>query len=153
MLGYQSYTQNQQYANQYYNPYYNQGFQNQPMNNVQMNQQQNQNILFGKIVDSLQVVEATDIPMDNNSYYFPKADGTEIYVKRWLPNFQTKIITYKPFIENVEESNDEEPQINLYDILDKINTMNDVINNIDRTLNGQKSTVSNRNKKEVKINE
>lgn len=153
MLGYQSYPQNQQYANQYYNPYYNQGFQNQPMNNVQMNQQQNQNILFGKIVDSLQVVEATDIPMDNNSYYFPKADGTEIYVKRWLPNFQTKIITYKPFIENVEESNDEEPQINLYDILDKINTMNDVINNIDRTLNGQKSTVSNRNKKEVKINE
>lgn len=56
----------------------------------------NQLMTLGKIVDSVDVVKATDVPMDGNMYYFPKADGTEIYAKQWLQNGQTRILTFKP---------------------------------------------------------
>lgn len=64
----------------------------------------NQIMTLGKIVDSVDVVKATDVPMDGNMYYFPKADGTEIYAKQWLTNGQTRILTFKP-IENAEANN------------------------------------------------
>ena len=75
------------------------------ISNLQQYQQslqpvQQQNTLGGKIVDSIDVVKATDIPMDGNLYYFPKADGTEIYAKSWLANGTTQILTFKPSFEN-----------------------------------------------------
>lgn len=56
-----------------------------------------------KMVDSIEVVRATDIPMDGNMYYFPKADGTEIFGKQWLQNGTTRILTFKPVLD--EEPN------------------------------------------------
>lgn len=60
----------------------------------------NQISALGKMVDSIDVVKATDIPMDGNSYYFPKADGTEVYCKQWLQNGTTRILTFKPVFED-----------------------------------------------------
>lgn len=60
----------------------------------------NQMSALGKMVDSIDVVKATDIPMDGNSYYFPKADGTEVYCKQWLQNGTTRILTFKPVFED-----------------------------------------------------
>lgn len=60
----------------------------------------NQMSALGKMVDSIDVVKATDIPMDGNSYYFPKADGTEVYCKQWLQNGTTRILTFKPVSED-----------------------------------------------------
>ena len=65
----------------------------QPVSQAQMS-------AIGKIVDSIDVVKATDIPMDGNSYYFPKADGTEVYCKQWLQNGTTRILTFKPVSED-----------------------------------------------------
>ena len=59
---------------------------------------------LGKVVESMDIVKVTDIPMDGNVYYFPKADGEEIYTKQFLPNGQTRISTFKPF-ENSEPNN------------------------------------------------
>ena len=59
----------------------------------------NQMSALGKMVDSIDVVKATDIPMDGNAYYFPKADGTEVYCKQWLQNGTTRILTFKPVSE------------------------------------------------------
>ena len=95
---------NPNYFNQYNqmpNPYidrmaqlqqYQQSLQ-QPVSQAQMS-------AMGKIVDSIDVVKATDIPMDGNSYYFPKADGTEVYCKQWLQNGTTRILTFKPVFED-----------------------------------------------------
>ena len=95
---------NPNYFNQYNqmpNPYmdrmaqlqqYQQSLQ-QPVSQAQMS-------AMGKIVDSIDVVKATDIPMDGNSYYFPKADGTEVYCKQWLQNGTTRILTFKPVSED-----------------------------------------------------
>ena len=60
----------------------------------------NQMSTLGKMVDSIDVVKATDIPMDGNAYYFPKADGTEVYCKQWLQNGTTRILTFKPILED-----------------------------------------------------
>jgi hypothetical protein len=73
------------------------------MENLQQFQQtlqpQTQYQPLGKVVDSVDVVKATDIPMDGNAYYFPKADGTEVYMKRWLANGTTEITAYKPILD------------------------------------------------------
>ena len=71
----------------------------QPMLPTQMSGT-NQMSALGKMVDSIDVVKATDIPMDGNSYYFPKADGTEVYCKQWLQNGTTRILTFKPVFED-----------------------------------------------------
>ena len=69
----------------------------QPAQMSGANQQMN---VIGKIVDSVDVVKATDVPMDGNIYYFPKADGTEIFGKQWLSNGQTRILTFKPVFDD-----------------------------------------------------
>ena len=78
----------------------------------------NQMSALGKMVDSIDVVKATDIPMDGNTYYFPKADGTEVYCKQWLQNGTTRILTFKPVFEdnpNNASSDTEKLKISLSD--------------------------------------
>ena len=85
----------------YVNPYL------QRMENLQHFQQtlnpapvQNQFPALGKIVESMDIVKVTDIPMDGNMYYFPKADGTEIYGKQFGMDGKTRILTFKPLLED-----------------------------------------------------
>lgn len=108
-----------------YNPYmqrmeqlqqYQQSLQ-QPLPPTQMSGA-NQMSTLGKMVDSIDVVKATDIPMDGNAYYFPKADGTEVYCKQWLQNGTTRILTFKPVLEdnpNNVSSDTEKLKISLSD--------------------------------------
>lgn len=98
-----------------YPPYIYPNFQQQmPVNQIgyftpqmqqQINQmqQQTQSVLNGKIVESIDNVKLTDVPMDGNSYYFPKADGTEIYSKRWLANGSTEVCVYKRMLNEEQE--------------------------------------------------
>lgn len=79
------------------NPYMDRLAQLQNMQQSMANQQAF--LPLGKIAESVETVRATDIPIDGNAYYFPKADGSAIYTKRWLPNGTTEILTYAPIIE------------------------------------------------------
>lgn len=67
-------------------------------------QQQNNYNPVSKVVDSLEMVRTQDIPMDGQMYFFPKADGTIVYGKRWLPNCTTQITAYMPQVENKNEA-------------------------------------------------
>jgi hypothetical protein len=82
------------------------------------------NLSTGKIVDSVEAVKVTDIPMDGNAYYFPKADGTEVYAKRWLANGKTEIIRFVKAIETDQEEvkpfDFESMQSNIFERLDVI---------------------------------
>lgn len=51
--------------------------------------------LNGKIVDSEDVVKATEVPIGGYGI-FPKADLSEIYVKTWNNNGTTSVITFQP---------------------------------------------------------
>ena len=93
---------NPNYYSQYQQPQFNPYLQR--MENLQQFQQTlqptNQIPAIGKVVESMDIVKVTDIPMDGNVYYFPKADGEEIYTKQFMPNGQTRILTFKPSLDD-----------------------------------------------------
>ena len=75
----------------------------QPMQNIVSNQIPGANQQYtpmGKIIENVDVLKTTEVPMDGNIYYFPKADGSEIYSKQWLANGTTRILTFKPVFED-----------------------------------------------------
>lgn len=106
-------------------PNYQQQFQNPGINYFPQPIQQ-QVGLNGKVVEGIDSVKMMDIPMDGNNYYFPKADGREIYTKRWLANGSTEIIVYKRF---VEENEHEEEKFNFNEmesnIMEKLNSIDE----------------------------
>ena len=79
----------------------------------------NQMSALGKMVDSIDAVKATDIPMDGNTYYFPKADGTEVYCKQWLQNGTTRILTFKPVFEDNPNNVSSDAEKLKFDLSDK----------------------------------
>lgn len=145
------------------NPYmsnYNYGYQQpqfnpymQRMENLQQFQQaiqqpiQNQQFApIGKIVESMDIVKVTDIPMDGNVYYFPKADGTEIYSKQFMPNGQTRILAFKPISEDNPNILSTEQEKSLYEALNSVlvgiqedvRTLNDKVDKISKPTKSKK---------------
>ena len=116
-------------------------------NQLPQNNQQNFNMLGGKVVDSVEVVKATDIPMDGSSYYFPNADGSEVYSKRWLPNGKTEIVVYtkqNPITESkeVKETNE---------LMEKLNGFDERFDKLEKLFSSKQ--VGNKNKREDVVND
>ena len=88
-------------------PNYSQPIQNQ-MQQVPVTQNFRAAILQGKQIDSLDVVKATDIPLDGSVSYFPLADGSAIATKQLQPDGTSKIVVFKPV--NDSENNVEQPK-------------------------------------------
>ena len=91
-------------------PFVNPNYFNQPQFQSMYQMPQTQNIqnnnqfnLMGKVVENIDVVRTIDIPMDGQTYYFPKADGRSIFAKQWLNNGTTKITSYLPQIDDLED--------------------------------------------------
>lgn len=152
----------QPYINPNYFAQYPQYFQPQPQTNPYMqrmenlqqfqqalqpqSQMQNQFATLGKIVDSVDVVKATDIPMDGNVYYFPTADGSAVFGKQWTMDGKTRILTYKPFEEpNPNEISSEPKESILEDfrgvlegIQMDIQTLNDKVDRLGKSKTAKK---------------
>lgn len=96
-------------ANNYgYNPYGTYLPQRPMVQPIQTQQEvfngvQSRPILNGKQVDSIDVVKATDIPMDGSVSYFPLTDGSAIVTKQLQNDGTSKITIFKPFTEENEE--------------------------------------------------
>lgn len=139
---------NPNYFTQYQQPQYNPYLQR--MENLQQFQQTlqptNQIPAIGKVVESMDIVKVTDIPMDGNVYYFPKADGTEIYSKQFMPNGQTRILTFKPITDdnpnnlppNEEKSNFDTFNAILEGIQADIKTLTDKVDKISKSPKAKK---------------
>lgn len=144
---------NPNYFTQYqqqYNPYL------QRIENLQQFQQTlqptNQIPAIGKVVESMDIVKVTDIPMDGQPYYFPKADGSEIYSKQFMPNGKTRILTFKPITD------DNTNNLLLEEEKTKFDTFNAFLEGIQadiKTLSDKVDKISkpNRAKKEVDVDE
>lgn len=79
---------------------YQQSLQQQPM---QMNQQpipQQIAGINGRVVQTVENINANEVPMDGSMAFFPKQDLSEIYVKGWNANGRIKTIVYKPYTES-----------------------------------------------------
>lgn len=97
-----------------YNPYYpqQQRFQNveQPNQQPMMATYQppiqltKPTTLLGKAVESIDVVKATDIPLDGSISYFPLTDGSAIVSKQLQNDGTSKIVVYKPAKEDKKEA-------------------------------------------------
>ena len=61
-----------------------------------------QPMLNGKIVESEDIVRATEVPFGGYGI-FPRADLSTIFVKQWCADGTTKITSYSPTIEHTEE--------------------------------------------------
>lgn len=88
-----------------YNPYYGQQTYTQPRYQPiepQYLTQQPKGLL-GKSVDSVDVVKAIDIPLDGSVSYFPLTNGSAIVTKQLQLDGTSKIMVYKPIIEQREE--------------------------------------------------
>ena len=89
-----------------YNPYfnYNQQVQQTPRQSQQsIYKPQNSFVLQGKVVDSLDVVKATDIPYDGSVSYFPLTDHSAIITKQLQQDGTSKMVIYKPITDNENE--------------------------------------------------
>lgn len=86
-----------------YNPYYayNTQVQQTPRQPQQAYKPQNA-VLQGKVVDSLDVVKATDIPYDGSVSYFPLTDHSAIITKQLQQDGTSKMVIYKPITDNEE---------------------------------------------------
>lgn len=86
-----------------YNPYYayNTQVQQTPRQPQQTYKPQN-TVLQGKVVDSLDVVKATDIPYDGSVSYFPLTDHSAIITKQLQQDGTSKMVIYKPITDNEE---------------------------------------------------
>lgn len=111
------------YVNQYVPQSQPQQFISQPM----APQAQQPQSLNGKIVDSEDVVKATEVPIGGYGI-FPKADLSEIYIKSWNNNGTTSIITFKPIVQEIKE-----PQIvedNSLKIIERLNALDAKIDSL-----------------------
>lgn len=125
----------QQYANMF-TPQMQQQIQQQlPVQN---------NLSTGKIVDSIDIVKVTDIPMDGNSYYFPKADGSEVYAKKWLANGTTEVIRFVKAIET--DKNEEDKPFDFEsmqnDIVERLNAIDGRMEKLEKGLVSRQSSKS-----------
>ena len=134
----------------YYNPNFYQNYQPQPYGNPMMSQynqimQQNgtpqTNGLNGKIVDSIEVAKATEVPIGSYGI-FPKADLGEIYIKSWNNNGTTSITTFQPIKSTNTEQTSQSQQTDKTDmLLQKITELEKKIANLFLSNDKNKSEV------------
>lgn len=125
--------------NQYQNMNYNPGFfpnsqQYQPQNFNQPQQAPQSNFLNGKIVDGIDVVKATSIPMGGYGI-FPKADMSNIYVKVWNDNGTSRVVTFAPVDDN-ETNESKENNKAMNDILKSMSSVNEKLDSLIKDLRG-----------------
>lgn len=98
-------------------------------NNMPSQQGQPQaSTLNGKLVDSLDVAKATEVPIGGYGV-FPKADLSEIYIKSWNSNGTTSIITFKPIAPEENPTSAMQQENNVSNVL--IQKITELENKID----------------------
>lgn len=98
--------------------------------------------LNGKIVDGEEVVKATEVPFGGYSV-FPKADLSEIYIKTWTQEGATKIIKFKPFVEEPKE------EVTMNTLLERISAIETKLNEMTAP---KETVVLDKPRKEMKLN-
>lgn len=109
----------QQYG---YNPYFQQPRMQQPqiepLQTANQFQQQLQSGINGRVVQSVEMITANDVPMDGSAAFFPMQDMSAILAKSWNADGTIKTVIFKPINETVPQNeihNKENLKIDLSD--------------------------------------
>ena len=138
-----------------YNPYYN-NYNNYTQQLQQLSKQVPQPYksqammgLQGKVVDSLDVVKATDIPYDGSVSYFPLTDHSAIITKQLQQDGTSKMVIYKPISENDENKPKYITESDFNDLKEQLKNIND--NCITETdLKDQLKNINSKDLKDIK---
>lgn len=91
-----------------YNPYFQQPRIQQPqidpVQNVNQFQQQLPSGINGRVVQSVEMITANDVPMDGSAAFFPMQDMSAILAKSWNADGTIKTVIFKPINETVPQS-------------------------------------------------
>lgn len=114
---------NQYLGNMANSPYYNNYMQIPQVPQMQNNQNYRTVVgLQGKTIDNIDVVKATDIPLDGSISYFPLADNSAIVTKQLQQDGTSKIIVFRP---TLDEKEIEQPKyITENDLKEQIKSLN-----------------------------
>lgn len=95
----------QQYG---YNPYFQQPRMQQPqiepLQTTNQFQQQLQSGINGRVVQSVEMITANDVPMDGSAAFFPMQDMSAILAKSWNADGTIKTVIFKPVNETVPQN-------------------------------------------------
>ena len=81
-------------------------------------------ILQGKSVDNIEVVKATDIPLDGSVSYFPLVDGSAIVTKQLQADGTSRMIVYKPAETEPKDTENKEIYVTEKQLEEKLSTFN-----------------------------
>mgnify|MGYP000303805821 FL=1 len=117
-----NYNIQQAYPQYGYNPYFQQTRMQQPqieqVQSVNQLQQQMPRGVNGRVVQSVEMITANDVPMDGSAAFFPMQDMSAILAKSWNADGTIKTVIFKPINETVPQSeiqNKENLKIDLSD--------------------------------------
>ena len=80
--------------------------------------------LQGKTVDNIEVVKATDIPLDGSISYFPLVDGSSIITKQLMQDGTSRMIVYKPAETEPKATENKEIYVTEKQLEEKLSTFN-----------------------------
>lgn len=80
--------------------------------------------LQGKTVDNIEVVKATDIPLDGSISYFPLVDGSSIVTKQLMQDGTSRMIVYKPAETEPKSTENKEIYVTEKQLEEKLKTVN-----------------------------
>lgn len=121
---YQSMSYNSQpaYTQYGYNPYFQQQRiqQTQIEQIPQMNQFQQQmpRGVNGRVVQSVEMITANDVPMDGSAAFFPMQDMSAILAKSWNADGTIKTVVFKPINETASQNSAQNQENLKFDLSD-----------------------------------
>ena len=154
-----NYNIQQAYPQYGYNPYFQQTRMQQPqieqVQSVNQLQQQMPRGVNGRVVQSVEMITANDVPMDGSVAFFPMQDMSAIVAKQWDANGTIRKTVYKPFNEQMADSlsDDKRIEIGLSDdatkaITDKLDCLFGKMEELEDKLSSQTQRKSSRTQKE-----
>ena len=78
--------------------------------------------LQGKTVDNIEVVKATDIPLDGSISYFPLVDGSSIITKQLMQDGTSRMIVYIPVETEPKATENKEIYVTEKQLEEKLST-------------------------------
>ena len=103
--------------------------------------------LQGKIVDSEEMVKATEVPFGGYGI-FPTADLSKVYIKTWNNNGTTQITSYQPV--TVEKTTEEDKKVDTTSLI--LESINEIEAKIDCIVSTKSSADKKDDRKEIKTN-
>lgn len=110
--------------------------------------------LNGKLIDTIESVTASDVPMDGSFAVFPKKDISEVYIKYWQGDGKIATVTFKPVLDvQPDKTTQDDNSLRFGDLDDAINRLTLKVDSLYTKIDEVLKPKSTKTKKEVNADE